>query len=75
MYYHSNGWEVNPATVDKIIRAKAMMFGEEEWNRCPCDGGNPERYCGSQLCQTDVRASGKCHCNLFLAKPEENGDD
>lgn len=21
-----------------------MMFGEEEWQRCPCDGNNPARF-------------------------------
>ena len=24
--------------VEKIAKAKKMMFGEEEWQRCPCDG-------------------------------------
>ena len=24
--------------VQKIANAKQMMFGEAEWQRCPCDG-------------------------------------
>ena len=26
--------------VEKIAKAKTMMFGEKEWQRCPCDGNN-----------------------------------
>lgn len=51
--------------VDKIARAKNMMFGEEEWKRCPCDGQNPDRYCGSTLCMNDIKEKGICHCNCY----------
>lgn len=53
---------------DKIINAKLRFFGEDDWQRCPCDRDNSERFCCSQLCQTDVRTSGACHCNLFIKK-------
>ena len=56
----------------KIARAKNMMFGLEEWQRCPCDGQNPDRYCGSDLCRNDVLEKGVCHCNCFLKEePKE----
>ena len=29
--------------VQKIANAKQMMFGEAEWQRCPCDGQNVVR--------------------------------
>ena len=31
--------------VEKVARAKTRMFGEAEWQRCPCDGNNSARYC------------------------------
>ncbi len=51
--------------IEKIARAKTMMFGDEEWQRCPCDGQNPERYCGSVLCKTDIERDGICHCHCY----------
>ena len=30
--------------IEKIARAKNMMFGDNEWTRCPCDGKNDNRY-------------------------------
>lgn len=54
--------------VDKIIKAKKIMFEDTEWQRCPCDAQNKDRYCGSTLCENDVKESGKCHCGLFLRK-------
>lgn len=55
----------------KIARAKNMMFGKENWRRCPCDGGNPNRYCGSELCSSDVANFGVCHCNCFFLVQED----
>lgn len=51
--------------MDKIINAKIRFFYKNDTNRCPCDGDNPERYCGSALCIHDVVANGHCHCRLF----------
>ena len=51
--------------IEKIARAKAMMFGEEEWYRCPCDGKNAERFCISELCRSDIQNKGICHCNCY----------
>ncbi len=61
----------------KIARAKKRMFVDtvsdeeytgEEWKRCPCDGNNPARFCVSDLCQSDVRTKGVCHCNCHRLK-------
>lgn len=59
------------ANITKIARAKNMMFGLEEWQRCPCDGQNPDRYCGSPLCKADVERDGICHCHCFI-KPSND---
>lgn len=58
--------------IEKIARAKNMMFGLAEWQRCPCDGNNPDRYCGSELCRSDVKNFGICHCNCYSLKPEDS---
>ena len=60
----TNGFEIT-GNAEKIARLKGRMFGDDEWYRCPCDGFNEERFCCSQLCQSDVRAKGLCHCGLF----------
>lgn len=57
--------------IEKIAKAKNFMFGEEEWQRCPCDGQNENRYCGSELCHSDVERDGICHCRCFTNKEEE----
>ena len=54
--------------VQKIANAKQMMFGEAEWHRCPCDGKNPERYCISELCRSDIERDGECHCHCYCKK-------
>ncbi|MBO5442698.1 MAG: hypothetical protein J6A33_02790 [Alphaproteobacteria bacterium] len=54
--------------VEKIAKAKTMMFGDAEWQRCPCDGQNPERYCISELCRSDIERDGICHCNCYTKK-------
>lgn len=61
-----NGFDVTD-NIEKIARAKNRMFGDE-WQTCPCDRDNQERFCCSQLCQSDVRSKGVCHCNLFKRK-------
>lgn len=51
--------------VEKIARAKNMLFGEGEWYRCPCDGNNNDRNCISDLCRKDIEEKGVCHCNCY----------
>lgn len=51
--------------VEKIARAKNMMFGDAEWQRCPCDGNNDLRYCISELCTSDIQRDGICHCRCY----------
>lgn len=55
---------------DKIINAKMIMFSADDIYRCPCDADNPDRYCGSARCITDVVYKGHCHCNLFHSTKE-----
>lgn len=54
--------------VEKIAKAKKMMFGEEEWQRCPCDGNNPARFCISETCRADIERDGECHCHCYRKK-------
>ncbi len=57
--------------IEKIARAKLMMFGEAEWYRCPCDGNNPARSCISELCKKDIAEKGVCHCNCYSKNQTE----
>ena len=61
-----HGFELSQ-NLQKVANAKSRMF-DDEWERCPCDGHNQERFCCSQLCQSDIRAKGLCHCGLFKRK-------
>ena len=56
---------VTTQNVEKIARAKTMMFGDDEWSRCPCDGKNENRYCISETCRSDIERDGICHCNCY----------
>lgn len=56
--------------VDKIINAKIRFFGEDSWERCPCDSSNESRCCISAQCHEDIKKDGNCHCNVFLLKRE-----
>ena len=54
--------------IDKIANAKAKMFKDSDWHRCPCDGQNPNRFCISEQCRKDVEETGHCHCNCYQKK-------
>ena len=56
--------------IEKIAKAKTMMFGENEWLRCPCDGQNAARYCISEQCHRDIAEKGVCHCNCYQKAAE-----
>ena len=56
--------------IEKIAKAKSMMFGDAEWQRCPCDGQNPARYCISEQCRKDIEEKGVCHCNCYQKAAE-----
>ena len=47
----------------KIAKLKSRM---DDWKRCPCDKNNPDRYCGSKLCQEDTIKDGYCHCHCMF---------
>lgn len=53
---------------EKIINAKLMLFSQGDVYKCPCDAENPERFCGSALCISDIITKGHCHCHLFYKK-------
>ena len=59
--------EIKPVEedIEKIAKAKNMMFGDNEWQRCPCDGNNEKRYCISELCRSDIERDGICHCRCY----------
>lgn len=57
--------------IAKIANAKRMMFGEEEWMRCPCDAKNDARSCISDICKNDIETKGVCHCNCYAKTPQE----
>lgn len=57
--------------MEKIIKAKIRMFGENDWKKCPCCVGDDDRYCGSEQCELDTYRENHCHCNLFLFKEQK----
>lgn len=50
---------------DRIAKAKERFGIELE---CPCDRGNPERYCISPLCLKDIERDNVCHCRMWCKK-------
>lgn len=54
--------------VEKIAKAKKMMFGEEEWQRCPCDGNNLPVFAFPKTCRADIERDGECHCHCYRKK-------
>ncbi len=69
MMQKCNEYNLEPTkNIEKIANAKKMMFGEEEWYRCPCDGQNDARSCISEKCYSDIKEKGVCHCNCYALK-------
>jgi hypothetical protein len=65
-----NGYELTEYA-EKIAKAKERFFGEEEWQRCPCDP-NSDRACISDRCKEEIARDGHCHCNCYKAKENCN---
>lgn len=61
------GFDLSP-NAEKIARAKNMLFGLKDWQRCPCDAKNAERFCISDRCTAETKKDGHCHCNCYLPK-------
>lgn len=59
-----NGAELSPVA-DRIIKVKERAIDEYQ---CPCYPNDPEHYCISQLCKTELMTKGRCHCGLFVKK-------
>jgi len=57
------GFDVNN-NVEKIAHIKSKH--EEKWRFCCCDPNNPKRYCGSILCEKEIKETGTCLCKLFI---------
>lgn len=47
----------------KIAKLKSRM---DDWRCCPCDKKNPDRFCGSELCISDVNRDSRCHCGCYF---------
>ena len=47
---------------DRVLRAKQRLGLVES---CPCDITNPNRYCISPLCLSDIEKEGRCHCQCW----------
>lgn len=56
--------------IEKVARAKNIMFGDVQWHRCPCDSSNNQRNCISDLCRKDIETKGVCHCNCYSKNKE-----
>lgn len=52
--------------VDKIVRAKLMLFKDGNLHGCPCSADDVEKYCGSPKCLNEINKKGNCCCNLFF---------
>ncbi|MCM1497230.1 MAG: hypothetical protein NC124_02070 [Clostridium sp.] len=52
---------------DKIVRAKMLLFGQDNTMRCPCLADSEEHYCGSPRCLADAKEE-HCHCQLMWKK-------
>lgn len=50
---------------DKIVKAKERIGNAII---CPCDKDNPDRYCISPLCLSDIKKNGTCHCHCWRLK-------
>ena len=60
---------ISTDNIEKIAKAKNMMFGESDWRRCPCDGHNENRFCISETCRQDIERDGVCHCRFYCKAP------
>lgn len=52
--------------LEEISEVKFRKFGEDSWEKCPVEPDNVERFCCSQLCQSEIRGLGACMCGLFV---------
>ncbi|MFV0625961.1 MAG: hypothetical protein ACK5N8_01245 [Alphaproteobacteria bacterium] len=57
--------------INKVARAKSIMFSKEEWKRCPCDASNSQRSCISEMCKNDIETKGVCHCNCYAKEKQD----
>lgn len=53
---------------NKIVKAKER-FGIGL--QCPCDKDNPDRFCISYQCATDILKDGRCHCRCYRLKGDK----
>lgn len=58
--------------LDKIVRAKMLLFKGKNKHYCPCKADDKEKYCGSSKCLTEIHKKGHCCCGLFHKKDSTN---
>lgn len=54
---------------DRIIKVKERAIDEYQ---CPCYPDDPEHFCISPLCKSEIDTKGRCHCGLYIKKEIEN---
>ena len=54
---------------DRIIKVKERAIDEYQ---CPCYPDDPEHFCISHLCKSEIDPKGRCHCGLYIKKEIEN---
>lgn len=64
----ANGAEFSDKA-DRIIKVKERAIDEYQ---CPCYPDDPEHFCISPLCKSEIDTKGKCHCGLYIKKEIEN---
>lgn len=61
-------WDVTE-NLARIVKAKLMFFGIDEWYRCPCYKPTETQYgCGTKACREQIERDGICHCNLYKVR-------
>lgn len=50
---------------DRIIKVKERAIDEY---KCPCYPDDPEHFCISPLCKSEIDTKGRCHCGLYIKK-------
>ena len=64
----ANGAEFSDKA-DRIIKVKERAIDEYQ---CPCYPYDPEHFCISPLCKSEIDTKGRCHCGLYVKKEIKN---
>lgn len=58
-------WKIIMQEVFSVMWGLMIGFADS-WEKCPVEPDNVERFCCSQLCQSEIRGLGACMCGLFV---------